>query len=128
MAELLERIRREIRSHGPLAFARFMELALYDPDGGYYMRGSPVGPAGDFVTASDRGRGFGRAIARQLAEIDRRAGPFDPFHVVEFGAGRGLLARDVLAELGQDVRYVAVDRSPAMRAASREAAPSAQVL
>ena len=34
---LLERIRREIRRDGPMPFARFMELALYDPEAGYYV-------------------------------------------------------------------------------------------
>ena len=33
---LLGRIRAEIEQTGPMTFARFMELALYDPDGGYY--------------------------------------------------------------------------------------------
>lgn len=113
-----------------------MELALYDPSGGYYTRG-PVrlGPAGDYVTASDVGRAFGRALARQLGEIDRRIGPFDPFDVVEFGSGRGLLARDILdalaeslPELARRLRYRMVDRSPAMRDASRCAVREAEAL
>ena len=33
---LVARIRDEIARDGPITFARFMELALYDPDGGYY--------------------------------------------------------------------------------------------
>ena len=70
-----------------------MELALYDADGGYYASTAPrLGRSGDFVTASDSGRAFGRAIATQLAEIDREIGPLDPFDVVEHGAGRALRA------------------------------------
>ena len=32
----MERIRDEVRRSGPMPFARFMDLVLYDPDGGYY--------------------------------------------------------------------------------------------
>ncbi len=111
-----------------------MELALYDPNGGYYTRGpASLGPAGDYVTASDAGRAFGRALARQLGEIDRRIGPFDPFDVVELGSGRGLLARDVLdalalslPDLAGRLRYVMVDRSPAMRVAAGNAVREAE--
>jgi len=133
---LVERIRLEIERDGPISFARFMELALYDPFHGYYARGPQrLGPGGDFFTASDAGRGFGRSIARQILDIDRRTGPLDPFHVLEFGPGRGLLARDVLdavrefdADLAARLRYVMVERSGAMREEALRRAPEAVVL
>ena len=136
VSTLLDRIRQEIRGAGPLTFARFMEHALYDPDAGYYARGpARIGTRGDYFTASDVGRLFGRAVARQLAEIDERIGPLDPFDVVEFGSGRGLLARDVLdameglkPALARRLRYVMVDRSAGMREASRERVPEATVV
>ena len=34
--ELVARIHDEIERDGPITFARFMELALYDATGGYY--------------------------------------------------------------------------------------------
>jgi SAM-dependent MidA family methyltransferase len=131
-----ERIRGEIARCGPIPFARFMELALYDPAGGYYAAGSRgLGRGGDYVTASDAGRAFGRCLARQLAEIDRRIGPLDPFHCVEFGAGRGLLGRDVLdampgvdANLARRLQYVMVDRSAGMRAEAGGRVPEALVV
>jgi len=74
-----------------------MEHALYDPAEGYYASGEPpLGRKGDYYTASDVGRAFGGCVARQLIEFDSLVGPLDPFDVLEFGAGRGLLARDVL--------------------------------
>ena len=133
---LLRRIRDEIAARGPISFARFMELALYDPDGGYYAQGGArLGVDGDYFTASDVGRAFGRCLARQIAEIDHRLGGPDPFHVVEFGSGRGLLARDIIDAASATDRawadrlhYVAVDRSQAMRAAAAEQAPDATSL
>jgi len=135
-SDLTGRIRREIRADGPITFARFMELALYDPRDGYYSAGSRrLGPQGDFFTASDAGHAFGRCMARQLAEIDEQAGPFDPFHVLEFGSGRGLLGRDILdsaAEASEGwasrLRYVMVDRSLAMRDAAAAQVPEARVV
>lgn len=118
-----------------MTFARFMELALYDPDGGYYSTGPGPGRGGDFVTAVDAGRAFGRCLARQFREIDRHTGPYERFDVVEFGGGRGLLARDVLdstatldPDLAGRLRYVVADRSPAMQAAARVNAPDCRVV
>lgn len=111
-----------------------MELALYDTTGGYYACGAPrLGREGDFFTASDVGPAFGRCLAKQLQEIDRLAGPFDPFHIIEYGAGRGLLAHDILEsmarldpELGRRLDYLMVDRSEGMRTAASRAAPGAR--
>jgi SAM-dependent MidA family methyltransferase len=113
-----------------------MELALYDPTGGYYAGGAQrLGREGDFFTASDVGPAFGRCLARQIQEIDRLTGPFDPFHIIEYGAGRGLLARDILdsmveldPELDRRISYLMVDRSEGMRAAATAAAPRARAL
>src|SRR4029079_10808013 len=52
--ELVGRIHDEIAASGPMTFARFMELALYDPEGGYYRAAAPrPGRAGDFLTAPE---------------------------------------------------------------------------
>lgn len=119
-----------------MSFARFMELALYDPERGYYGGGAPrLGAEGDYVTAVDSGHAFGRCVARQLAEIDAQLGRPDPFDIVEFGAGRGLLARDVLDSLTEShpqlatrVRYVMVDRSGGMRETAGRRVPEAECI
>ncbi|HUP55086.1 MAG TPA: SAM-dependent methyltransferase [Methylomirabilota bacterium] len=94
---LLDRIRAEIRATGPMPFARFMELALYDPDGGYYR--SPEarpGRGGDFVTAPELHPIFGATLAGAIEEIWRRLGEPSPFVVRELGAGTGALAVAIL--------------------------------
>ncbi len=81
---------------GWISFARYMELTLYAPGLGYYAAGSAkFGPAGDFTTAPERSRLFGRCIARQVAQILCETGG----DILEAGAGSGKLACDVLAEL-----------------------------
>ncbi len=87
-----ELIRNEIRRHGPIPFVRFMELALFAPNVGYYTRRDrdPFGASGDFFTAEQVQPVFGdlisKLVRRQLKGIDSRT-------VVELGPGRGEMAR-----------------------------------
>jgi SAM-dependent MidA family methyltransferase len=130
---LLARIADEIRERGPIPFARFMDLALHDGEHGYYSRGAAaLGRGGDFFTASDVGTFFGQCMARQLFEMDGLLGRPPEFAAIEFGAGRGLLARDVLdaapavdLDFSSRLRYVMADRSRGMRKAAGRGAPEA---
>jgi len=80
-----------------LSFADYMQMALYEPGLGYYdAGGSKFGPQGDFVTAPEISPLFARAIAAQVAEA---FGRLPASQVLEFGAGTGALARDLIAEL-----------------------------
>lgn len=114
---LVERIAAEISRGGPMTFARFMELALYDEDHGYY-RGASARPGreGDFLTSPEAHPIFGWAVARQLEEVWRVLGSPDPFVVREAGAGTGALAAAVLGGFAREfpsllaaVRYEPVE-------------------
>jgi SAM-dependent MidA family methyltransferase len=130
--QLVAAIASEISRHGAIPFARFMDLALYHPQFGYYMRAPEAGTErigwnGDFYTSSDVHPILGQALARQAAQIDMLLGHPDPFMIVEMGPGKGLLAKDVLSQcqvgsksLAQRLRYVLIERSPAMRAAQQQ--------
>ena len=133
--ELLTLLRDEIRESGPMTFARFMELALHHESYGYYASGPlRLGRGGDFFTASDVGTAFGACLARQLVEMDALLDHPTTFHYVEYGAGRGLLARDVEGALHAEAPDLAhrfasslVDTSPGMRAAAVSWMPGAAV-
>src|SRR5471032_692123 len=90
-------IAADIERHaGAISFARFMELALYAPDLGYYSGGAAkLGKDGDFTTAPEMTPLFGAALARAAAAIMAQSAP----SLLEFGAGTGKLARDILTEL-----------------------------
>ena len=131
--ELIAAISSEIIRNGPIPFVRFMELALYHPQFGYYMRQPDgadherIGWSGDFYTSSDVHPILGRALAAQARQMDEILGCPTPFTIVEAGAGKGLFARDCLAAIHgeQDnfasrVRYVLIERSPAMRELQRQ--------
>lgn len=121
-------IKAEIAATGPIPFARFMDLALYHPQFGYYVRpvDDPVqeriGWSGDFYTSSDVHPILGRALAKQAQQLDALLGHPDPLTVVEMGPGKGLLARDFLAscqnapaDLSHRLRYILIERSVSMR-------------
>jgi SAM-dependent MidA family methyltransferase len=95
-------IRSEIERHGPIPFARFMELALYHPEHGYYASGrASIGRRGDFFTNVSVGPLFGKLLAAQFAEIWEKLGRPDDFTIVEQGAHDGAFAVDVLSALRQ---------------------------
>jgi SAM-dependent MidA family methyltransferase len=101
---LQHRIAAEIADQGAIPFARFMELALYAPDLGYYSGGAAkLGQDGDFTTAPELTPLFGATLARAAAAIMAQSAP----NIIEFGAGTGKLARDVLTSL--DALGIAVD-------------------
>ena len=99
-ASLEEIIAGEIRSEGPVSFARFMELALYHPQLGYYERHTrQTGRSGDFYTSVSVGSLYGELLAFEFVRL-LEALP-GPVQLVESGAHDGELARDILNYLRQ---------------------------
>lgn len=123
MRELSQLLAEDIMSNGPITFARFMAVALYHPTLGYYAGGGagrePVGWEGDYFTSGDLHPLWGESIARQLHQMWELLGRPARFDVVEPGAGRGLLARDVWGwasrhapDFATALRYTLADRAP----------------
>jgi SAM-dependent MidA family methyltransferase len=116
-------IRQEIAERGPISFARFMELALYHPDYGYYEeQPERIGRRGDYCTAVSVGSLLGEMLAQRCAQWLEELGDRE-FHLFEAGAHDGRLARDMLAWFGQDrpdlaarLHYWVVEPSPRRRA------------
>lgn len=95
--EVAALIRAEIEAAGGwVSFARYMALALYAPGLGYYSAGArKFGAGGDFVTAPELTPLFGRALARQAAQVLELTGG----DILELGPGSGRLALDLLTAL-----------------------------
>ena len=96
-----EIIRAEIAALGVLPFARFMELALYCPEYGYYeQQKDTVGRRGDFITSVSTGELFGQLLAFQFANWLEELRTADcGLRIVEAGAHDGKLAKDILSWL-----------------------------
>jgi SAM-dependent MidA family methyltransferase len=93
---VVERIKAEIGARGVIPFARFMDLALYCPDCGYYEKENDrLGRRGDFYTSVSVGTLFGELLAFQFAEWMSKLDLRRP-QLVEAGAHDGKLARDIL--------------------------------
>ncbi|MEX0664444.1 MAG: SAM-dependent methyltransferase [Acidimicrobiia bacterium] len=118
------RIAARIRREGPIAFADFQAMALYDEPDGFFTGGGGAGRGGrDFMTSPEVGSLFGALVARHLDAVWHRLDAPDPFVVVEVGAGRGRLAADVLRAgpgCAPALRYVLIERSARLRAEQRE--------
>jgi SAM-dependent MidA family methyltransferase len=121
MSPLEEIILEEIRRAGSMTVARYMELALYHPDHGYYGSGAPrTGWEGDFITSPQLDPSFGWLWARGLAEIWDLCGRPDPFTVIEVGPGEGGMATAVLkaasGAFAEALRLVLVEPHDSVRA------------
>ncbi len=112
--------------HGTLRFDAFMELALYSEPGGFYAAGGGAGRrGGDFLTSVEVGPLFGRLVARLADRCWEELGRPEDFTLVDAGAGRGTLARSVLAARpacasAGALRYVLVERSATLRRAHED--------
>jgi SAM-dependent MidA family methyltransferase len=87
--EFREVFRRHADPAGAMTFARFMQLALYDAEVGYYRRARErVGYATgtDFFTASTSGQIFGELIAAASATLLGPARHVRDYTFVEIGA------------------------------------------
>jgi len=101
--KLLDLIAHEIElAGGALGFDRFMELALYAPGFGYYSAGArKFGEQGDFVTAPEISPLFAQCLANQCIQAFEH---LESPSILEFGAGSGRLAVDLLTSLEKKQR------------------------
>ena len=117
--QLVDELRELIWRNGPITFERFMDLALYAPDLGYYTTQPPgtTRPASalaDFQTSPQVHPAFGDLLARELLQVWRALDRPVPFRLAEPGAGDGTLAGQIVAGLrvrepSLVVEYHAVD-------------------
>ena len=98
-----------------------MELALYHPGDGYYSGPDVFGASGDYFTSPAAHPVFGVLLTLQMHRMWEVMGRPRPFVVVEMGAGNGRLAEDLLSAaatmlpaFAESLRYVALDRYPAL--------------
>lgn len=120
--QLIDVIVAEIQQQA-LSFQRFMELALYAPGLGYYSAGcQKFGSAGgDFITAPEISPLFAQCLAQQVMQVLSSVTDGD---ILEFGAGTGALAADLLIALDQmdclPKHYYILDISPDLQQRQRD--------
>lgn len=126
---LLRVVLEEIDSSGGMIpFRRFMELALYHPEFGYYSSGrARVGKEGDFITSVSVGRIYGRLLASVCLEVWERLERPPDFTIIEQGSNDGTMAEDILRAVSEGsaifadaVQYVIVEPFAVNEARQRE--------
>jgi SAM-dependent MidA family methyltransferase len=117
--QLSQLISEEItqQATGSISFSRFMELALYEPQRGYYTAAlDKLGKTGDFITAPEISPLFAQCIARQCQQVFADLGSAD---ILEIGAGTGQLAVDLLLCLEKEnclpEQYKILEISPTLK-------------
>ena len=120
---LLQLLRTQIASHGPMPFAQYMERCLYAPGLGYYSAGkTKFGEAGDFVTAPELGGLFAQCVANAVQPVLAMLGADADF--LELGGGSGAFAEAALRALDAagtlPRRYLILEPSADLRERQRE--------
>lgn len=126
MRERSQQLEREMvasirQAGGWIPFDQWMNQALYTPGAGYYSTLSAVGEGGDFVTAPEISPLFSRVVARQILPAFSE---MDAPEILEFGAGSGAMAAEILLELERQQQlpgcYNILELSGGLRARQRE--------
>ncbi|KAJ2358076.1 hypothetical protein IWW50_001815 [Coemansia erecta] len=122
LSALGKHIRDIIVATGPISIAKYMQLALTSPVGGYYTRGQVFGRAGDFVTSPEISQMFGELMAVWFVLHWEQLGRPSKTALVELGPGRGTLMDDMLRAARRFPQFFAsvqrvclVERSPELR-------------
>ena len=118
---LKDRIVRLIETDGPIPVSTYMQLALHDPQQGYYATRPGLGV--DFITAPEISQIFGELLGLWAVHEWRAMGSPDTVNLVEIGPGRGVLLADALrvatsaggTDFGRALRLHLIEPSPALR-------------
>jgi SAM-dependent MidA family methyltransferase len=120
---LLQLLREQIASHGPMPFSQYMERCLYTPGLGYYSAGkTKFGAAGDFVTAPELGDLFAGCVVNAVQPVLAMLGEDADF--LELGGGSGAFAEAALKALAVagtlPRQYLILEPSADLRGRQRE--------
>jgi len=125
---LEQKLVKVISEQGPIRFRDFMQVALYDPQYGYYNTPrQKIGKDGDYYTSSSVHPLFGATLADAFVRLWQELGPPGEFNIIEIGAGPGHLAFDILSTLSSEypqlfeqTKYLIAEISPIYRSRQAE--------
>ncbi|MEC7380720.1 MAG: SAM-dependent methyltransferase [Pseudomonadota bacterium] len=88
-------IKENIIKRGAIPVSEFIEIAMNEPEYGYYVSQKPIGSAGDFITAPEISQIFGEIIGVWAFDYFQRLNLSCDFQVIDLGGGRGTLLQDI---------------------------------
>jgi NADH dehydrogenase [ubiquinone] 1 alpha subcomplex assembly factor 7 len=119
-------MRHKLAPQLPLSLEEFMEQVLYDPAVGYYAQSQVIGKQQDFITAPELTPLFSQCLAQWSLDQWVNAGKPVPVNLIDLGAGRGTLLKDIgvafqsLPELVNLVRPFILEKSPFLKASQQK--------
>ncbi len=117
---LEKKIKELIHQKSHITFETFMQMALYEPELGYYSSDRiKIGKEGDYYTSQHLHPAFGAMLGKQLIEMWKFMGKPSTFYSVEQGAGEGYMCNDILnylkdKEIYDALKYIIVEPHPFM--------------
>jgi NADH dehydrogenase [ubiquinone] 1 alpha subcomplex assembly factor 7 len=89
-------IKNKILEKDYITIQDFINISLFHPEFGYYIRKNPLGKGSDFITSPEISQIFGEIIAFYLIDFWQRKFPNQEINLVEMGAGQAVLMLDFL--------------------------------
>ena len=93
---LREKLELRIKEDKNISFSEYMEIILFDKDYGLYEKDHVVGKEGHFITSPLVSKHFSHCIAKDFVRVSNGE---KISNILEFGAGNGKLARDLILYL-----------------------------
>ena len=85
-----------LKNNTKIPLDRFINKVLYDKNNGYYMKKSPIGYKGDFITSPTISIMFSEMMAVWLISFWEKMGCPKKINIVELGAGNGDMMLQIL--------------------------------
>ena len=89
-----------------ISLDKFIDIALYEKNFGYYMKKDPFGKRGDFTTAPNISRLFSESLAIWIISFWESIGSPKKFNLIELGAGNGEMMKDIVESLGRFPKFL----------------------
>ena len=92
----MQKIIKILKEKKSIPLDKFINIALYDKETGYYIKNNPFGKEGDFITSPSISKLFSEMLALWFVAFWENLGKPKKIVIVELGPGDGSLCYDLL--------------------------------
>ncbi len=124
MKNIKDIIKENIKKRGEISLSEFIDIAMNEPNHGYYIKQKPIGSKGDFVTAPEISQIFGEIIGIWIQDYIQKLSLNEDFQIIDLGGGRGTLLKDISRVISnKNVNYVFIDINSNLIEEQRKSVP-----
>jgi len=124
MKNIKDIIKENIKKRGEISLSEFIDIAMNEPNHGYYIKQKPIGSKGDFVTAPEISQIFGEIIGIWIQDYIQKLSLNEDFQIIDLGGGRGTLLKDISKVINnKNVNYVFIDINSNLIEEQRKSVP-----